>query len=124
VKDNRPVNLDFTTFKLPLPALTSIIHRIAGGFLFFGIALLLFLLDRSLQSESSFNQVAALFDSVWVKLITWAVVAALLYHLIAGIKHLIMDMGIGEHFEGAMLASKIIIALSAIAIVLAGIWLW
>ena len=124
MKDNRPVNLDFTTFKLPLPALTSIVHRIAGGFLFFGVALLLYLLDKSLQSESGFNQVAALFDSVWVKLITWAVIAALLYHLIAGIKHLIMDLGIGETFEGAVLASKIIIVLSAIAIVLTGIWLW
>ena len=124
MKDNRPVNLDFSTFKLPLPALTSIIHRVAGGFLFFSMALILYLLDKSLQSESGFNQVAALFDSVWLKLITWAVVAALLYHLIAGIKHLIMDMGIGESFEGAVMASKINIALSAIAIVLAGVWLW
>lgn len=124
MKDNRPVNLDFRTFNLPLPALTSIIHRASGGFLFFGMGLLLYLLDKSLQSESGFNQVTALFDSLWVKLITWAVVAALLYHLIAGIKHLIMDLGIGETLEGGMLGSKIILALSAVSIVLAGIWLW
>jgi len=50
--------------------------------------------------------------------------SALLYHLVAGVRHLIMDMGIGETLEGGRLGSKIIIAVSVVLIVLAGVWIW
>jgi len=124
VKDNRPVNLDFTTFKLPLPAITSILHRISGGVLFVGVALLLFLLDTSLESAEGFATVTEWLGNPLVKLITWAVLAALLYHLLAGIKHLVMDLGIGETLAGGLLGARIVIALAAISIVLAGLWIW
>lgn len=41
-----------------------------------------------------------------------------------GVRHLIMDMGIGETLEGGRLGSKIIIAVSVVVIVLAGVWIW
>ena len=56
--------------------------------------------------------------------LVWAVLAGLLYHLIAGIKHLLMDMGIGESLEGGLLGAKLVIAFSAIALMLTGVWLW
>ena len=124
VKDTRPKNLDFSTFNLPLPAITSILHRISGLFIFVGLALLLWLFSESLSSEQGFNNVAMWMDNLIVKLALWAVISGLLYHLIAGIKHLIMDMGIGETLEGAQLGAKLVVALSAISIVLTGVWLW
>ncbi len=124
MKDNRPVNLDFTTFKLPLPAITSILHRISGGFLFFGLALLLYLLDQSLESAEGFARVTEWLGNPLVKLITWAVLAALLYHLFAGIKHLVMDLGIGETISGGVLGARLVIAASLVAIVAAGVWIW
>jgi succinate dehydrogenase / fumarate reductase cytochrome b subunit len=124
VKDNRPVNLDFTTFKLPLPAVTSILHRISGGVLFFGVALLLFLLDASLASEEGFAMVAGWLGNPLIKLIVWALLAALLYHLLAGIKHLVMDLGIGETLGGGILGARIVIGLAVVSIILAGVWIW
>ena len=124
MKDNRPVNLDFTTFKLPLPAITSILHRISGGVLFVGVAILLFLLDTSLESAAGFATVSEWLGNPLVKLITWAVVAALLYHLLAGIKHLVMDLGIGETLEGGIIGARIVIVLAAISIIAAGLWIW
>jgi len=50
--------------------------------------------------------------------------SALLYHLVAGVRHLIMDMGIGETLEGGKLGSQIVIAVSAVVIVLLGVWIW
>ena len=35
-----------------------------------------------------------------------------------------MDMGIGETLEGGRLGSKIIVAISVVLIVLAGVWIW
>ena len=124
MKDNRPVNIDLTTFKWPLPALTSILHRISGVVIFAGVALLLYLLQLSLESAAGFAEVGALLDNMLIKFLSWSVLAALLFHLIAGIKHLLMDMGIGESLDGGVLAAKLTLVLSFIAIIAAGFWLW
>lgn len=124
VNSKRPVNLDLRTIQLPVTAYTSIAHRISGVILFLGIAVLLYALDLSLASEEGFEQVKACLASPLAKLVIWGLLSALLYHLVAGIRHLIMDMGIGETLEGGKLGSKIVIAVSAVLIVLAGVWVW
>lgn len=121
---NRPVNLDIGTIALPITAYASILHRVSGVFLFAGVAVLLWLLDVSLSGEEGFGQVKALFDSFICKLIVWAVLAGLIYHTAAGIKHLIMDMGVGETMEGGSRGARIVFAISVILIVLVGAWVW
>ena len=121
VKDKRPVNLDIGSMRLPITAWASITHRATGVFLFAGIAVLLWALDASLSSEASFD---ALRESLLFKLVLWAVVSALIYHSLSGIKHFIMDRGIGETMEGGILGVRIAWALSAVLIVSAGAWIW
>ena len=124
MNSKRPVNLDLTTIAWPLPALTSGAHRITGVILFAGVGLLLWGLDLSLASEESFNSLKECLDGVFVKLIIWGILAALIFHLVAGVKHLLMDMGIGETLEGGLLGAKIVIAVSAVLIIAVGVWLW
>ncbi|WP_308366603.1 MULTISPECIES: succinate dehydrogenase, cytochrome b556 subunit [unclassified Microbulbifer] len=121
---NRPVNLDISTINLPAAALVSILHRVSGIVLFAVVALLLYMLDVSLKSEQGFATVAAVFDSTPAKLVLWAGLAALIYHLVAGIRHLLMDMGIGESLEGGRRSAVLVLAVSAVLILLAGVWLW
>lgn len=122
--DKRPVNLDLTTIKFPVPAMASISHRISGVALFLALPFLLWALDRSLASPHGFDQVRDLLTTVPAKLITWAILAALLFHLVAGIRHLLMDMGIGESLEGGRRSAFTVFAVSAVLIVLAGVWIW
>lgn len=124
MNDKRPVNLDLSTIRLPLPAKVSILHRVSGVFLFAAVAVLLCLLDSTLASEESFNQVKAWMNTPILKLVVWAVLAGLAYHTVAGIKHLVMDMGVGETLEGGMLGAKITLVFAAILIILAGVWVW
>ena len=124
MNDNRPTNLDLGSFKYPLPAITSLLHRISGALIFVGVALLLYILDLSLQSPAGFEQVQDLLDHTLAKLIVWAVLAGLLYHLIAGLKHLLMDLGIGETMKGGVIASGLTILVSTLAIIVAGVWIW
>ncbi|KRW69530.1 succinate dehydrogenase, cytochrome b556 subunit [Pseudomonas sp. TTU2014-096BSC] len=124
MKSQRPVNLDLRTIKLPITAYTSIIHRVSGVILFVGVAIMLLALDASLSSEEGFAEVKAYLSSPLAKLIVWALLSALLYHLVAGIRHLIMDAGHGETLEGGKLGSKIVIAVSVVLILLAGVWIW
>ncbi len=52
-------NLNFPlllTYRLPLPGLVSIMHRISGAALFLMLPLLLWLFDLSLMSELSFER--------------------------------------------------------------------
>ena len=86
--------------------------------------MLLYALDKSLASEEGFEQVKACMTSPLAKLVIWGLLSALLYHLVAGVRHLIMDMGIGETLEGGKLGSKIVIVISVVLIVLVGVWVW
>ncbi|MGX5219277.1 MULTISPECIES: succinate dehydrogenase, cytochrome b556 subunit [Pseudomonas] len=124
VNSQRPVNLDLRTIKLPITAYTSILHRISGVILFVGIAVLLYALDKSLASEEGFAEVKECLTSPLAKFVIWALLSALLYHLVAGVRHIIMDMGIGESLEGGALGSKIVLAVAAVMILLLGVWIW
>ncbi|HLT05691.1 MAG TPA: succinate dehydrogenase, cytochrome b556 subunit [Pseudomonas sp.] len=124
MNSQRPVNLDLRTIKLPVTAYTSILHRISGVILFVGLIVLLYGLDMSLASEESFEELKACLTSPLAKLVTWGLLSALLYHLVAGIRHLIMDAGVGETLEGGKTGSKIVIAVAVVLIVLAGVWVW
>lgn len=124
VKSQRPVNLDLRTIKLPITGITSFLHRVSGIILFLGLGIMLYALSNSLESQEGFGEVKACLTSPLAKFVAWGLLSALLYHLVAGVRHLIMDMGIGETLEGGRLGSKIIIAVSVVLIVLAGVWIW
>lgn len=124
MQDNRPVNLDLTTIRLPITAISSILHRISGIFIFVGVAVLLWGLQQSLASEESFNQLKECMSSVFVKLVLWAILSGVIFHFVAGIKHLIMDLGIGETLEGGKNLSVAVFVVAAIGILLAGVWIW
>lgn len=124
VNDKRPKNLDLSTIRFPLPAITSILHRISGVFIFAGVAVLLWLLNESLSSQDGFARTVQWLDMPPVKLLVWVIVAGLLYHLVAGIKHLVMDMGVGETLSGAQSGARLVLVVSIVSIALAGVWLW
>jgi succinate dehydrogenase / fumarate reductase cytochrome b subunit len=126
VKHNsRPINVgigDLASFKWPITALSSITHRVAGVVLFIGVAFMLYALDLSLSSEEGFISLKEMMVSPVGKIITWGLLSALAYHFVAGIKHLLMDMGFGETLEGAQFAAKTTLFFSAVLIALAAIW--
>lgn len=110
--------------RLPITAWASITHRASGVFLFVGMAVLLWVLDASLASPESFAALQASLDNPLLKLVMWALMSGLIYHSLAGVKHLVMDFGIGETMAGGILGVRIVVALSAVLILLAGIWIW
>jgi len=124
VNSNRPKNLDLTTIELPLPAKASILHRISGFALFFAVAFMLCALGASLESEQSFNELKDVMNGGLAKFITWGILSALGYHLVAGVKHLLMDMGIGETKESGRTGAIITLIAGVVVIVLAGVWVW
>ena len=76
-----------------------------------------------MSSPEGFAQVQAVFDSFIVRFIVWVFVAGLIFHFIAGIKHLLADQGIAEELQSGRVAATISLILSAIGIVAAFVWI-
>ena len=77
----------------------SILHRISGAVMFLLLPLIVWLFDTSVSSEISFAKFKAAFNvgigiapGWFVKLLVLALIWAYLHHLIAGVRHLYMDV--------------------------------
>ena len=120
----RPVYLSLTRFRWPLAAIASITHRITGIALFAGMAYLVWLLGLALESAAGFERAAEILTGSLAKVLLLLVLAALAYHLFAGIKHLVMDFHYWDSLRAGRVSSATVFVLTAIVVVLAGVWLW
>lgn len=124
MKPKRPVNLNLLQIQFPAPAIVSILHRASGVVLFLMLPLLLWLLSGSLASSDSFDALHESLTHPIPAFFVWVLFSALFYHLVAGVRHLLMDIGIGESLKGGRLSAFIVFIVSALGIILLGVWLW
>ncbi|QYJ83992.1 MULTISPECIES: succinate dehydrogenase cytochrome b556 subunit [Shewanella] len=124
VKKQRPVHLDLQTIRFPATAIASILHRVSGVIMLFAVGILIWLLSESLASAESFAGIQSLFDTFIVKFVVWGILTALGYHLIVGVRHLIMDTGRWEELESGNASAKAAFVIAAAWSIIAGIWVW
>ncbi len=90
---------DLPTYRLPLAGFVSILHRISGLIMFLALPFIIWMFDTSISSEISFAKFRAAFNvgmlglpgAAW-KLLALALIWAYLHHLVAGLRHLWMDV--------------------------------
>ena len=119
----RPVNLKITTFRFPIAAITSILHRITGFILFFGVGYFTYLLSLTLASREGFEWVVNSLRGTYHSFLFWVVLTALIYHALAGIRHLLLDFHIGDSLVAGRISSWLVIALTVFLSVAAIGWL-
>jgi succinate dehydrogenase / fumarate reductase, cytochrome b subunit len=119
----RPIYLNLFLFHFPVTAVVSFLHRLSGVFLVFLIPLLLWALHVSLESEQSFDALKSSLSAPWIKIIFWLLYSAIFYHLIAGIRHLLMDIHLGESKKIARFSSFLVLFISFFGILLGGYWI-
>lgn len=90
---------DLTTYRMTPAAWVSILHRASGAVLFLLLPLVLWLFDTSVSSEISFGRFKAAFGAGlgfvpgWLlKLVVLGLIWGYLHHMIAGLRHLWMDI--------------------------------
>lgn len=120
----RPMNLDLRTIHFPVMAVASILHRISGVVLFFFSPWIFWLLDQSLSSSTHFMNLQTTLSEPSIKWLLWIFLGALFYHLVAGIRHLCMDFGIGDSLKGGRLGAQLTIGISLALTLFTGVWLW
>jgi succinate dehydrogenase / fumarate reductase cytochrome b subunit len=115
---------DLMSYRLPLAGWVSILHRASGFLLTLLLPVVIWLFDKSVSSEISFGVFSAAFSSgigifaVWfLKLVVWVIITAFIFHALAGIRHLILDVThrmtkeYGRHSAATVIVATIVLSL-------------
>ncbi len=120
---DRPVNLNLFKIRFPLPAIVSILHRLSGFCLFLLLPFTLWLLSYSL-TESGFSELQNVMTNNYFKAGLWLVLIPFLFHLVAGIRHLLSDLHLGDTLPAGRVTAILTFIITAALVILVGIWLW
>jgi succinate dehydrogenase / fumarate reductase cytochrome b subunit len=105
---------DLVHYRLPVPGILSILHRVSGALMFLSLPVLLWLFDLSLKSEGSFERLRALASNALVRILFLAAAWALLHHTCAGLRYLALDLDIGVDRPAARRSAWIVFAVSGL----------
>lgn len=90
---------DLPTYRWPLASIVSGMHRVSGLVMFLLLPFIIWLFDTSVSSEYSYARFSAAFSAGlgflpgWlIKLVALGLIWAYLHHIIAGLRHLWMDI--------------------------------
>ena len=110
----KPVYINLFKIQLPLSALLSISHRVSGILIFFMVLpVSAYILNILLASQASFiSFLDAYKASVYLRTFVLFNILIFVYHVIAGIRHMLMDFHlISETLSASNTSAKIAIIL-------------
>ena len=111
--------------RLPITAYVSILHRVSGIVLFFFVLpLFLWCLDKSLESPQGFMLIKSIFADPLAQVIIWIGLSILAYHMVMGVRHLLMDAGYGETYESGRLSAAICAGAAGCIIGSLAVWVY
>lgn len=111
-------------YRLPLAGIVSILHRAGGLLMFLLLPFILYLLDLSLTSETTFDYLGGFTSGWFVKLVILGLAWAYLHHFCAGIRFLFLDFHVGVDKESGRKSAAAVFAVSLPLAVLVGLKLF
>lgn len=103
---------DLIRYRLPVPGVLSILHRVSGALMFLALPAVLWLFELSLRSELGWQQLRHAAGGWIVKLVMAALAWALLHHLLAGLRYLSLDLDLGVDRAPSRRSAWIVFAVS------------
>ena len=103
---------DLRHYLLPVPGVLSILHRVSGLLMFLLLPVLLWLFELSLSSERSYALFVDISRNFLGRLVLLGLAWALLHHLCAGVRFLLLDLHIGTDRAAARASSWAVFAAS------------
>lgn len=104
-----PLSPHLQVYRLPLTAIMSISHRLSGGVLAIGTLMVVWMLLAAATGMDAYNTYLN-FASGWIgktMIVGWS--AALCYHLVNGIRHMLWDIGFLFELKNAQRANIVVI---------------
>ena len=109
---SRPVYLSLIRFNFPLAAIISICHRISGIVLLLGFPYVVWQWHEALLDPNEYSLLLFEIQRTEGKAILTLFITALLFHFLAGLRHIAMDFGLFETRTGGLLSSSLVLLLS------------
>ena len=120
---NRPVYLNLFKIRLPVGGILSILHRATGAFLVLLLPIALYILQRSLHDSEAYARIAAQAATLVGRLVVLVIVWVFAQHFFSGIRHLLLDIGIGDSKSAARRNAWFAFAASLAVVALTGVCL-
>ena len=79
-------------YRLPWAGKVSILHRVSGFSMFLLLPFVLYLFDKSISSEISFDTFKSVLANPFAKLVILGLIWGYLHHFCAGIRYLMLDL--------------------------------
>jgi succinate dehydrogenase / fumarate reductase, cytochrome b subunit len=114
----RPLSPHLQIYRPMLTMMMSIVHRITGVGLYFGVVLLVWWLDAAATSDGYFAVVQGFFFHWFGRLVLFGFTWALIHHALGGLRHFLWDTGRGfdlrhvEWLARANLAGSIVLTVA------------
>ena len=121
---NKKMFLDLFKIKFPVTAIVSISHRISGVLMFLSVPIWLFVIHVSLIDKIHFQSVTELLSIWYLKVIAYLSLLPWIFHLLAGLRHLLMDLGFMEGLCGAKFTAYSVFALFVLFTFVLGAIIW
>jgi len=116
----RPRFLNLLQIRLPVTAVASILHRLSGVLLVLLTPVLVHLLDLSLNDPDRFRALAGFLAASPARFLLLVAAWALAYHLLAGLRFLGLDLGVGESRLAARRSAWLALGTGVLLALLAG----
>jgi succinate dehydrogenase / fumarate reductase cytochrome b subunit len=124
VKKKRPVNLDLNTISFPPAAIASILHRATGVAMFFALLFVIYAWATSVASIEGYNSIISMMDAWYGKVISIGTLSLLTYHILGGLRHMVMDLGYWEELDSGNLSAQVVMGLWVLLTIVLGVALW
>ena len=109
---HRPKFLNLFKIRMPITAIVSILHRLSGFLLFLLLPVVIYGLGLSLKNTESFQAILDLLNTPIFQLLFLMILATVFYHLIAGMRFLLMDLDIGHDLKVARASAWLVIIMA------------
>ena len=106
----RPLSPHLQIYKPMLTMMMSIMHRITGAALYFGVILLVWWLSAASISDTYFGLVQGFFGHWFGRIVLFGFTFALIHHALGGIRHLIWDTGRGFELKTVEFMARVNLA--------------
>jgi len=110
--DKRPMSPHVQVWKWHLTMASSILHRVTGVGNYLGIILVIAWLFATAVGPDLYEPLAGLTGSIWGQLILFGFTLSVCYHLLNGLRHLVMDTGKGYPPKFASFTAGLVIVLA------------
>lgn len=113
-RKDRPKYLNLLRIRLPVTGAVSILHRVSGILLFLLLPLAIFSFEQSIHQVDYFTQAQTWLNSFIGKIVVAMAAIALGHHMFAGIRFIVIDLGLGYSLSSARASARAVFVMDVI----------